>query len=179
MKFSFSKKAAKGLIVGGVAVMMASNAFAATQGTTGGTSTGNLLISLNVNDEVRISNLQDINLGVFDGQNGLSGTSDACVFRNGTGIYQITATGSGDNNEFQLASGENTVDYTVSYNSGIAGVPLLSGTAVPQTGGDPSSETCGTTGNNGVITVDVAAAELIGSASGGYQGTLTLTVAPQ
>ena len=53
----------------GVAVAaFCGSAYAATQGAVGGNSTGSLDITVTVNDEVRISNLADIN-GVFDGTN--------------------------------------------------------------------------------------------------------------
>ena len=67
MSFSFSK-AAKGLVTGGVAVMIAANSFAASDGLLGATSTGDLDITLTVLDEVRISGLVDIALGDFVGQ---------------------------------------------------------------------------------------------------------------
>jgi len=180
MSFSFSK-AAKGLVTGGVAVMIAANGFAANQGTVGATSSGDLDISLTVLDEVRISNLADITLGTFVGAD-LSGTSPACVFRSGTGNYEITATGDGGAaaDEFSLAGGTDTVDYTVTYDDGSGPTAVTSGTALGgQTGGDPASDTCAGTGDNGTIAVNVLATDMAGLAADVYTGTLTLTVAPE
>ncbi len=180
MSFSFSK-ATKGLVAGGVAVMIAANGFAATQGTVGATSTGDLDISLTVVDEVRISNLADITLGQFLGSD-LSGTSPACVFRSGTGRYEITATGDGGTagDEFALVDGANSVDYSVTYDDGSGATALVSGTALPgQTGGDEASNTCANTGDNGTIAVTVLAADMAGLPAGAYNGTLTLLVAPE
>jgi len=180
MSFSFAK-AAKGLVAGGVAVMIAANGFAATQGTVGATSTGDLDISLTIVDEVRISNLVDITLGTFLGAD-LGGSSPACVFRSGTGNYEITATGDGGtgSDEFALTDGTNSVDYTVAYDDGSGAVLVSSGTPLTgQTGGDPASDTCAGTGDNGTIAVNVLASDMEGLPAGAYTGTLTLTVAPE
>ncbi len=181
MSFSFSKTA-KGLIAGGVAVMIAANSFAANDGIIGATSTGDLDISLSILDEVRISNLTDITLGTFVGAD-LSGTSAACVFRSGTGNYEITASGNGGATSDQFVlndGGANDVSYSVTYDDGSGATPLTSGTALTsQTGGDPASDTCAGTGDNGSIAVSVLAADMAPLPAGAYNGTLTLTVAPE
>jgi len=178
MSFSFSK-AAKGLVAGGVAVMIAANGLAANDGIIGATSTGDLDITLTILDEVRISNLADITLGTFVGAD-LSGNSPACVYRSGTGNYQITADGSGALGAFTLTDGANTVPYTVNYDDGAGSLPLASGVPLPgQTGGDQGSDTCANTGNNGSIDVNVLAANMTALPAGAYAGTLTLTVAPE
>jgi len=123
MSFSF-RTAAKGLVAGGIAVMIAANGFAATPGTIGATSTGTLEIDLTIADEVRISNLEDIDLGQFAGAN-LTGGSPACVYRSGTGNYQITGSGSGTAGAFTLAGGGATVAYSVDFTDG-AGASLRS-----------------------------------------------------
>lgn len=188
MSFSFTK-AAKGLVAGGIAVMIAANGFAATQGTTGATSEGTLDITLNVLDEVRISNLTDITLGDFVGAD-LTGSSDACIYRSGTGLYQITAEGSGAANAFELSDGgTNTVEYTVSFQEvgAATSTDLTSGTPVSGTAGDPASETCAnpdpdpTAGplNTATISVTVAQGDLAALPAASYSGTLTLSVAPE
>jgi len=179
MSFSFSK-AAKGLVAGGVAVMIAANGFAANDGVVGPTSTGDLNIELTILDEVRISNLSDIVLGTFAGAD-LSGNSGACVFRSGTGNYEITADGSGAGGAFELSDGTNSVPYTVTYDDGTGAAALTSGTALTgQTGGDPASDTCATiAGDNGSIDVNVLATDMASLPAGAYNGLLTLTVAPE
>jgi len=178
MSFSFSRTA-KGLVAGGVAVMIAANSFAANDGIVGATSTGDLDITLTILDEVRISNLTDITLGTFAGVD-LSGNSPACVFRSGTGNYEITADGSGAGGAFELSDGTNDVAYTVTYDDGTGAVALTSGTALTgQTGGDPGSDTCANTGDNGDISVNVLATDMAPLPAGAYAGLLTLTVAPE
>ena len=167
------------LLVGSIAALMTSAGFAATQGTVGFNSTGTLDITLDVNDEVRISNLTDINLGVFAGVD-VSGSSAACVYRNGTGNYQLTASGDGAAGAFTLTDGVATVPYSVTYDDGSGPLAATSGTAMTGlTGGDPGSTTCAGTGNNGTVTVTVLAADASGLAAATYAGILTLLVAPE
>ena len=179
MSFSFSK-AAKGLVAGGIAAMIAANGFAATQGTTGATSTGDLDISLTILDEIRISGLQDITLGTFAGTD-LGGASPVCVYRSGTGNYNLTATGDGAGSAFELDDGgTNTVAYTVTYDDGSGPTGLTSGiTLTGQTGGDPASDTCAGTGQNGQVVVNVLATDMAALPAAAYNGTLTLVVAPE
>jgi len=161
-----------------VVAMTSTSAFAETQGTTGFTSTGDLEITMNVNDEVRIS---DIDLGDFSGGD-LTGTSPACVYRNGAATgYDITATGSGTGGVFELTDPGNTD--SVAYSVQFTDVPnnttvlLNSGTPSTQTNALPA-EDCG--GNdNGLIRVTVAAADAAALPVAAYSGTLTLLVAPQ
>lgn len=169
----------RSLLIAGVFVGAGNTALAATDGSVGFNSTGTVDISLTVNDEVRISNLSDINLGVFAGADAV-GSTDACVYRNGTGAYRITATGSGAGGAFALTDGTNSVAYTVDYDDGTGAVAM--GAAAPmigRTGADPSSATCATTGNNATVTTTVAAATAASLPAGTYTGTLTLLVAPE
>lgn len=177
-----NNKGVRGLVVAGAVMALSTTAsFAATQGTTGGNSTGTLDISVDVNDEVRISNLTDIT-GVFDGTNDVVGSSSACVYRNGTGLYNITATGDGAGNAFTLTDGviATPIPYAVDYNDGSGAIPLTAGvTSSGMSGADQSSDTCATTGNNATISVTVAAADLLPAPAATYVGTLTLVVAPE
>jgi len=178
MSFSFSK-AAKGLVAGGLAVMIATNGFAANDGLVGATSEGDLDITLTILDEVRISGLEDIVLGTFIGDD-LSDTSPACVFRSGTGNYEITASGDGSSGSFELTDGTNDVVYSVTYDDGTGPVGLTSGDPLTgQTGGDPGSDTCDNTGDNGTIEVTVLSTAMETLPAGAYAGVLTLTVAPE
>lgn len=160
-------------------VGLGSTALAATDGAVGFNSTGTVDISLSVNDEVRISNLADIDLGIFAGADAI-GSTDACVYRNGTGAYRITATGSGAGGAFSLTDGTNSVAYTVEYDDGTGALALGSSTPlIGRTGADPASATCATTGNNATVTTTVTAADGAALPAGTYTGTLTLLVAPE
>ena len=164
--------------------VMSVTAFAATQGTVGGTSTGDLEITVNIDDAVRISSLNDLT-ATFDGTNNVVLSDTACIYRNGTGLYEITATGDGGSGtDFSITDGSSTpIAYTVNWNDEAVaglGVPVTSGVAVTgQTGADDSSPTCGTTGLNSAVEVTVLAADLLTAPSSTLAGTLFINVAPE
>ncbi len=176
MRFSFNK-AAKGLLIGGVAAAVASGAYAATDGTAGFTSTGTVDINLQVNDEVRISNMIDIPLGIFAGADA-TGSTGACIYRNSAATYQITATGDGVANAFTLADGPNSVPYSVSYTDNTATSSVTSGVALTARDGADNDVNCLNTGDNATVAVTVTAANAATLPAGTYAGTLTLVVAP-
>ena len=164
--------------LGGVLAAAATGGYAATQGTTGFTSTGDLDISLTVNDEVKISNLVDIFLPPFTGTD-VTGNSSACIYRNGGGAYQVTATGSGPANAFQLTDGTNSVTYSVAFDDGTGSSSLTSGLALSRTNAEAVDDDCTTAGSdNATIDVTVAAANASVLPAATYIGTLTLLVAP-
>ncbi len=172
--------AAKGLLTGGIAAALASGAFAATDGVPGFSSTGTLDISISVDDEVRISNLDDIILGTFAGTDS-TGTSPACIYRNSATTYQITASGDGTANAFTLSAGPGagTVDYSVTYaDAATPAVSMSSGIALTGQDGADNDVDCANTGDNALISVTVAAADAAALPAGNYAGTLTLVVAP-
>ncbi len=170
-------KTARGLLIGGVAAAVASGAYAATDGVPGFTSTGTLDINLQVNDEVRISNLQDILLGTFAGVD-VSGSSGACIYRNSATTYQITGTGDGAANAFTLTDGTSTVPYSVSYTDSAATSSMTSGVALTARDGADNDVDCLNTGDNATVDVTVTAADASTLPAGTYAGTLTLVVAP-
>lgn len=176
---TFSRNVFKTVLLGAATAGLGLSALAATDGTVGFNSTGTVDITLAVNDEVRISNLADINLGVFGGADAV-GTTDACVYRNGTGAYRITATGSGAASAFSLTDGTNSVGYSVEFDDGTGAVAMGASTPmIGRTGADPASATCATTGNNAVVTTTVVATDAAALPAGTYTGTLTLLVAPE
>ncbi len=168
---------AKSLLTGGVAAVLATTAFAATDGTPGFTSTGTVDISITVDDEVRISNMVDIQLGTFAGADA-SDSTGACIYRNSAPTYQITASGSGAANAVTLTDGTNSVAYSVTYSDGSAPDSMTSGLALTGQAGADVDVACGNTGDNATVAVTVAAADAAALPAGAYTGTLTLVVAP-
>ena len=161
------------------ATMTAANA--ATDGTVGATSTGTVVITAIVPNLVRITSLTDLNLGTWDGTNPMSGNDDACVWTT-TGGYNITATGSGAANAFTLASGANTLAYTVEWDDAAGqtnGTALTSGTALTGQTSTATATTCAVSGLNTSVIVKIATAALGTAPAGTYTGTLTLVVAPE
>lgn len=170
------RKAVRNIALGGAIATFASGSFAATDGTLGFSSTGDLDITLSVADEVRISGMTDIAL-TFNGAD-TTDTSDACIYRN-TGIgYQITGTGDGALNAYELTDGTNTVPFSVTMDDGNTVATLPAGTPVGRTNADTLEDDCLTAGPNAVLSVTVTAADALGLPASTYSGTLTLLVAP-
>ena len=169
--------AIKGLVAGGVAVAMATSSFAVTQGGLGFTSTGSVDISLNVADEVRISNLQDIDLGDFSGAD-LSGSTPACIFRNGGNAgFQLTASGDGTAGAYVLSDATNDVAYSVAINTGGADTDL-NANAPEVFATATNTPDCTGIADNATISVTVDAADAAALPASAYTGTLTLVVSP-
>lgn len=176
----------RGLTVFAVAAsLVATPAFAATQGTLGATSTGSLTITASVPSRARITGLSDV---AFTNQDPATAASDAqnvCVWSNtATKAYTVTASGSGTANAFTLTNGSSTVPYSVAWASSInqtSGSALTSGTASASLTSSATHQTCasGPTASASLI-VGIATTDLGNmSAGSNYTGTLTLLVAPQ
>lgn len=164
--------------------------FGATQGTLGGSSTGSVLITLNINPAIQISNLTDININYIVGvsSGNATGFSPACVYSNATSKnYSIRATSTNaSSGTMRVASGSNFIPYTAQWftNSNATGgtpVSLTNGTAVNITGAtaNNTSVNCSNgASNNASVLVTFLAADLTSAAQGAYTDTLTLLVAP-
>ena len=154
----------------------------ATQGTPGATSTGSVDVNVTVPSLARISALNDISLGPWSGTGGMSGGDDLCVWTT-TGGYNVTATGSGAAGAFTLASGLNTLAYTVQWADvagAVSGSAVTSGVAlIGQTAAATTTDCNGGVSLDATVLVDIAEAALAGAADGAYTGTLTLVVAPE
>ncbi len=179
---NWDMKDAKKILVNSLLAMglvaSASTVLAATDGTTGTTSTGNLIINATINEMIKISNMADIPLGTFAGVD-LTGGNSACVYHNGVDTYSVTATSTnGSGTVFQLSDGTTDIAYTLDLNDGTSAHSMDS--AVNDnafTGADTASESCGGTPNL-AISVTITAAALAATPAGAYTDTLTLLVAP-
>jgi hypothetical protein len=170
----------KALAVAAVATFAAGNAFAATQGSLGATSQGTLDITLTIDPLVQISALDDIALGTYTGGGDITVGDDLCVYSNNGG-YDITATGNGTGQPFELIGTTENIPYTVEWATTAGagtGTALTAGVALPDQGGTFTTPDCGGTPNAQVI-VTVADADLASAPSDSYTGVLTLLVAPQ
>ncbi len=168
---------------------MAHPAMAATQGTLGSTSTGTSVISITKSVQAQISDISDMTLSNWSvGDGAVTLFSNVCIYSS-TGSYKVTATGSGGGNAFTIASGGNTIPYSVTWNSGGAGNLASTGTAL--TTGVQSATfnnatlahaTCNGGGANdtarvivGITNNDMNSAD---SSATAYTGTLTMLVTP-
>ncbi len=160
--------------------LISGSVMAATQGSLGTDSTGDLEITLDIDDLVQVSNLDDLYLGTFDGTADLSDTDTFCIYRNGAGTFDITMSGDGGSSAFTLTDipALNTVPYTVDFTNAATTTTMATNVALGgQANANTTSTTCGGT-DNVSITVTVATADLASVPAGFYSGTLTMIVSP-
>ena len=168
--------------------LLPQNGFAASQGTTGSTSTGTASLSITKSLQARISGISDMTLSNWTaGDGAVTLHSDVCIYSS-TGGYKVTASGSGLLNIFTINSGLNLLTYTVEWNDGSSGSLTNSGTSLlaslPSgafTGANSSATDCGGGGNVNarvIVNVSALAMGLAASSTTPYTGTLTMVVSP-
>ncbi|NKB99880.1 MAG: hypothetical protein GKR90_15470 [Pseudomonadales bacterium] len=176
-------KALKGVALGGTLAAIATTGFAATDGSIGYNSTGTLNVTMTVTDEVRITNLEDVNFDLLVGVGGTV-TSPACIYRNtAPGDYLITAVGDGPGGAFVMSGllPGPPLPYSVGFaevTGGTPGLPsnLFPNTPLPSTGAG-TDDTCAA-GDNGEIQVTLSAAAASTAPADSYTGVLSLTIGP-
>lgn len=187
------KTTSKNLFYSAVAIAVTTitsfDAMAATQGTVGATSTGSVDISVSKPARVRISDLNDLTLASWvTGDGDVKLTDDVCVYSTKpSGGYTIKASGSGADNAFTLANGNNTLAYSVTWNSGGVGNLADTGTALVKdvtssglTNAATKSSTCNgpNPGPTARLIVGMTEADMDAIVDGDYTGTLTMLVSP-
>ncbi len=178
-----------GLVVG-VTMGFGSGAKAATQGTLGATSTGTANISITKSVQAQISDLSDMTLSSWSiGQGAVTLYSNVCIYSS-TGNYKVTATGSGSSNAYTIASGSNTMPYSVVWNAGGAGSLASTGTSLTTNvqsasfaNASTASATCsggGSANDTARVVVNIANSDISAAASSStpYTGTLTMLITP-
>ena len=158
---------------------------AATQGATGGTSSGDLVVSLIIDNKLKVSNLDDTALGTFAGAN-LTATETICVYYNQTAPYQILFDSNDNPGTFELSDGVNNIPYSFTYDDGTngaaaitAGVALTNRNSGGNDAATGANDDCGTLGaDNGTIAFTAAAVDITGNPNGTYSETLDITVSP-
>lgn len=160
-------------------------AYAATDGTLGATSTGRSNITITVQREMRVNNINDIPLGTFDAATSpLTGFDPLCVYDNGIGGYQVTLSSANGVGQFQMENGTSVVTYSVEYDDSGTGANYVAATeGVPITtraNAATTNDSCVTLGaDNARIRVRVTNADVSGSSSNGlHTDTLSVVIAP-
>lgn len=165
-----------------IAGLFSSAAMAATDGSLGSTSTGNIAIDLEILDSVEISALNDIDFGQYGGTDtGALNAGDAfCVYRNGGDGYTITPTS--NNGKFSLVgdTGADEIDYTVKLAGAATGADsaaavTYNSASATFTGSD--ARDCGAA-NNASVDISITEAELRAASTDTYADTLILLVSP-
>ena len=177
------KKLVKGLTVAGLFALSA-NTFAVTaDGILDTTSTGTVDIDVTVGDLVRISGLVPMTGNTYTPGSAVTDSTPACIYRNGSADYEITATSSnGAGTNFFLSDGTNNVIYSVTFN----GTALDNATVESTfTGANQTSDDC-SSGAGGSATIAVSIPETDATFNGlaevpaaTYADELELVVAPR
>jgi hypothetical protein len=167
-----------------LAATSATPVLAAQQGQRGNQSVGQVVVSAQVPKMVKISNLDDIDLGEFDGSEPVGGNDPTCVWSNNGG-YKLTAESNTGNAQFTMTDGNNTLRYQVSWAQSPDQTGFSSGTELTEGGTQTFASTnfqgpnCGGDANTTLLVQIPTQDQENPAASTGYQDTLTLTVEPQ
>ena len=97
------------------AITMSSGlAYAVTQGTTGATSTGTVDVQMIVLEEVKVSNLADIDLGTFvpDGTDEVSNVPFCIYYGNSANVDLTLTSANSAGPGFQMINGTDVIPYT-------------------------------------------------------------------
>lgn len=162
------------------AIFLPQGASAASQGNIAGTSQGQISISMTAAGLVRISKLNDINLGAWTGGD-LSGSDRLCAFSSTWGYTLAASSANGSGNTFRLSNGGGSfvtyqVDWRDSFNRLFA---LQNGVNTPFLWGIAFSTTCNFLGTNAQVNIRIPSANISGKPAGTYSDTLTLVIGPQ
>jgi len=135
-------------------------------------------IRLRLAELIRISGLDSIDLGAFDGVQDRRGVDDFCVYSNGlTGRYTVTGTGQGAAGAFRVQSGTASLPFVVEYDDGAGLLPMTPNLPLAKLNAVSTSIDC-VGGNNASIRVSIAADDMQQAPPGVYTGEIILLVAP-
>jgi hypothetical protein len=141
-----------------------------------------LTVTIDIPDSVRVSQLNDIDLGTFSGLD-LNGSDSFCVFRASGLPYAVTLTGSGTAGIFSLTNGVTEIPLAVTWDDGTGAVAVSPGVLLTTRVNSFSGNSHCNNGasNNATIAVAATAATVAASAptSGSYVGTITMIVEQQ
>lgn len=138
-------------------------------------------ISLTLPWAIRVSQLNDINLGTFSGVTDLVGSDSLCVYRNSNAPYGVRVSGQGAAGAYVALNGTSQVPLQVSWNDGSGAVALLPGGLLSGRGNVYTAglDCAGGAANNAVLSVTATAAGMSAVNPGQYTGILTVTVETQ
>lgn len=138
----------------------------------------NVTINLTLPDSIRVSQLNDIDLGMYTGTDKLA-TESLCVFRSSGGTYAVTATGSGAGGAYLLQNGASTIPFSVSWDDGTGPAQMTPGVPLPgRLNSFTQSDTCNNGANNNAsLMLSLLAADMDAApVSGQHSGVITITV---
>lgn len=140
---------------------------------------GSVTLGVTIPTVVRISDINDLMLGAFDGINDLVASDTVCIYKNSGTTYSITASGNGAGGAFTLSNGAGVAPYSVTWQDTLGSLPLTAGVRASNRGNAVSSGDCnGGSSNNATFTVRMTAPILRTVQPGAYTGVLTLLLEP-
>lgn len=170
------------------AVASSGSAMAATaDGTLGATSTGTADVTLSINEQFQISDMDAFAFGAYGGTGDFDANDDICVYHNGDGSYRVTITDDSNNvsaNAFQVedATDTNEINMSIFWNdvTGVTGESAVTyNTALtPQSGANTSAADCSVGGLSANLHVVLAEADLQAATAGSYDSELTVLIEP-
>ena len=144
---------------------------------------GWLELELTLEDSLRVSQLDDIDLGSFDGESDLSGEDSLCIFRASGDDYAVTVTGEGDAGAYVMRQGDSEIPFSAQWDDGTGAEELDPGVLLGNRANSFSNnDHCdGGAANNAALQVDVTADDINQNATelGPHVGVLTIMVEMQ
>jgi hypothetical protein len=144
--------------------------------------TATLEFTLVIPDTVRVSQLDDIDLGSFINQN-LSASESLCVFRASGLDYAVRVTGSGPGGSYALTNGIDQLPFAATWNDGSGAEPLQAGVLLAgRINAFTGNNHCNNgASNNATLGVQVTAADVNANVatSGNFSGVLTILIEMQ
>ncbi|MEC9407457.1 MAG: hypothetical protein VX549_09280 [Pseudomonadota bacterium] len=136
-------------------------------------------VELTLPDSVQVSEIDDIDLGIYAGTD-LQGSDQLCVFRRSGGPYAVSVTGGGAGGSFVITNGAAELPLSLTWDDGSGPAALSPGALLPgRANAFTGSATCNNgLSNNAELSARIDQAEFLtdGIVAGGYAGTLTLTI---
>ncbi len=174
-----NNRVSKIIAAAALASVFAGSAVAASQGSFGRSSNGSVDIRAHIPGLIKISNLNDIDLGTWSGTGDMVGSDENCVWSTTRG-YNLTASGSGAGNAFTLTDGVNTIAYSVAWDDvDTTDQAVTAGQALSSQVTNAIDVNCRLRGDTANVAVTLEEADIAAAPAGKYSGTLTLIVSPE
>ncbi len=155
------------------------SALGATDGDLGITSEGSIGIAVIIPPLVKISNLDDVNFGTWNGTQSLSNEDQVCVWSSSR-AYSLTGMGGEGGNFVMRSESGDEIPYTVEWTPPSGGaLTLTSGQAQPNLSSPATDIGCADETSMALMSVGIAQEDLAAAPAGDYNGILMLTVSSE
>ncbi len=165
-----------------IGVFTSVGVYAATDGTTGTTSSGTTVVTLNIPDLVSITKLSDMTLAEYGGTGNWEPSSTACIYRNGTATYDVTVSGN-KTGGFLVSTGAGgtaaqDIVFTATWDDGDGADAITHGVVkADAANANTTSLSCGG-GTNATLAIVITEAAIFAKVPGAYTATLTVLIEP-